>query len=79
MRPAKASPYPRTQTSVTVSPKFQVVIPKAICESMGLKPRMWFEANDSEDIIELMPVPAPGKPPRSRVSSRARGKKSGKG
>jgi AbrB family looped-hinge helix DNA binding protein len=79
MRTAKAFGYPRTQTSVTVSPKFQVVIPKAIRESMGLKPGMWFEVNDSGDIIELVPVPAPGKRPRASRPRLACVRKPGKG
>jgi AbrB family looped-hinge helix DNA binding protein len=41
---------------VTVSPKFQVVIPKKIRESLGLSPGQKIRALLYEDRIELIPV-----------------------
>lgn len=41
---------------VTVSPKYQVVIPKKIRESMGIKPGQKIRAIQFGDIIELVPV-----------------------
>jgi len=43
-------------TMVTISPKFQVVIPKAIRESLGLKPGQKVQAVAIEGRIELIPV-----------------------
>jgi AbrB family looped-hinge helix DNA binding protein len=42
--------------TVTVSPKFQVVIPLAIREAMGLKPGQKVQAIQYGDRIELIPV-----------------------
>jgi AbrB family looped-hinge helix DNA binding protein len=42
--------------TVTISPKFQVVIPKAIRESLGLTPGQKVETIAYEDRIELIPV-----------------------
>jgi AbrB family looped-hinge helix DNA binding protein len=42
--------------SVTVSPKFQVVIPLAVRESMGLEPGMKLQVVQYEDRIEMIPV-----------------------
>ena len=42
--------------TVTVSPKFQVVIPKAIRESLDLQPGQKVQAILYEDRIELIPV-----------------------
>jgi AbrB family looped-hinge helix DNA binding protein len=42
--------------TVTISPKFQVVIPKAIRESLGLTPGQKVETIVFEDRIELIPV-----------------------
>jgi len=40
---------------VTVSPKFQVVIPRAIRESLGLKPGQKVQALQYQDRVELVP------------------------
>lgn len=42
--------------TVTISPKFQVVIPKAIRRSLGLVPGQKVQALVYEDRIELIPV-----------------------
>lgn len=43
-------------TTVTVSPKFQVVIPQAIREALGLRPGQKIQAIQYQDRIELIPV-----------------------
>jgi AbrB family looped-hinge helix DNA binding protein len=43
-------------TVVTISPKFQVVIPRAIRESMGLLPGQKVQALQYQDRIEFIPV-----------------------
>ncbi len=42
--------------TVTISPKFQVVIPKAIRESLKLKPGQKVQAFVFENRIELVPL-----------------------
>ena len=42
--------------TLTISPKFQVVIPKAIRESLGLSPGQQLQAVVYGDRIELMPL-----------------------
>lgn len=42
--------------NVTVSPKFQVVIPKAIREALGIKAGARLHAIQLDDRIELVPV-----------------------
>lgn len=42
--------------TVTISPKFQVVIPKAIRESLGLEPGQKIQAVLYENRIEFIPV-----------------------
>jgi AbrB family looped-hinge helix DNA binding protein len=42
--------------TVTVSPKFQVVIPLAIREAMGIRPGQKVQAIQYGDRIELIPV-----------------------
>ena len=42
--------------TVTISPKFQIVIPKAIRDLLGLRPRQKVQASAYEDRIELIPV-----------------------
>ena len=42
--------------TVTVSPKFQVVIPKAIREKLGITPGQKIHAVAFEDRVELIPV-----------------------
>jgi AbrB family looped-hinge helix DNA binding protein len=42
--------------TVTVSPKFQVVIPRAIRESLGLQPGQKIQAILYENRIELIPL-----------------------
>ena len=43
-------------TTVTVSPRFQVVIPLAIREALGIRPGRKVEAIQYHDRIELIPV-----------------------
>ncbi|TAL92285.1 MAG: AbrB/MazE/SpoVT family DNA-binding domain-containing protein [Rhodanobacter sp.] len=43
-------------SAVTVSPKFQVVIPQAVRESMGLLPGTKLQVIHYEDRIEMIPV-----------------------
>lgn len=42
--------------TVSVSPKFQVVIPKSIREALGLQPGQKLHAMRYGDRVELMPV-----------------------
>ena len=42
--------------TVTISPKYQVVIPKAIREELGLEPGQRVEAMVYEGRIELIPL-----------------------
>ena len=42
--------------TVTVSPKYQVVIPREIRESLGLKPGEKIQVFELEGRIELVPV-----------------------
>lgn len=42
--------------SVTVSPKFQVVIPLAVREAMGLEPGVKLQVIHHDNRIELIPV-----------------------
>jgi len=42
--------------TVTVSPKFQIVIPKAIRDALGLTPGQKVQATVHEGRIELIPV-----------------------
>jgi AbrB family looped-hinge helix DNA binding protein len=43
-------------TTITISPKFQIVIPRAIREMLGLRPGQKVHAIPYEDRIELIPV-----------------------
>jgi AbrB family looped-hinge helix DNA binding protein len=43
-------------TVVTISPKFQVVIPQAIREALGLKPGQKVQALQYEGRIEFIPL-----------------------
>jgi AbrB family looped-hinge helix DNA binding protein len=43
-------------TTVTLSPKFQVVIPLAVRKKMALQPGNKFQVIHLEDRIELIPV-----------------------
>jgi AbrB family looped-hinge helix DNA binding protein len=43
-------------TTLTISPKFQVVIPKAIRERLGLAPGQKIQAVLYEERIELIPL-----------------------
>ena len=43
-------------TTVTISPKFQIVIPRAIREMLGLRPGQKIQAIAFEDRIELVPI-----------------------
>ena len=42
--------------TVTVSPKFQVVIPKAVRKSLGIKPGQKVQVIQYGDRVELIPV-----------------------
>ena len=42
--------------TVTVSPKFQLVIPLAIREALGIRPGQKIQAIQYQDRIELIPV-----------------------
>jgi AbrB family looped-hinge helix DNA binding protein len=42
--------------TVTVSPKFQVVIPREVRESLGIRPGQKVQVIQYEDRIELIPV-----------------------
>lgn len=42
--------------SVTVSPKFQVVIPQAVRKSLGIKPGQKVQVIQYGDRVELIPV-----------------------
>lgn len=42
--------------AVTISPKFQVVIPQVVREAMGLQPGLKLQVIQFEDRIELIPV-----------------------
>lgn len=42
--------------TMTISPKFQVVIPKSIRESMGLKPGQKVQAVQYGERIEIVPI-----------------------
>ncbi len=46
-------------TVVTVSPKFQVVIPQAIREALSLEPGQKVQAIQYDDRIEFIPVKSP--------------------
>jgi AbrB family looped-hinge helix DNA binding protein len=43
-------------TTITLSPKFQIVIPKAIRDLLALRPGQKIQAIPYEDRIELIPV-----------------------
>lgn len=43
-------------TTVTISPKYQVVIPKSIRESLGLKPGQKIQAIEYRGRIEFVPI-----------------------
>jgi AbrB family looped-hinge helix DNA binding protein len=43
-------------TTITVSPKYQVVIPLAIREALGIRPGQKVQAIQYQDRIELIPV-----------------------
>lgn len=45
-----------SMTVVTVSPKFQVVIPRAIREALGLQPGQKVQALQYQNRIEFIPV-----------------------
>ena len=46
-------------TVVTVSPKFQVVIPQAIRKALGLEPGQKVQAIQYDNRIEFIPVKSP--------------------
>lgn len=46
----------RVMPTVTVSPKFQVVIPREVRESLGIRPGDKVEVFQYEDRIEFIPV-----------------------
>ncbi|MFZ5450533.1 MAG: AbrB/MazE/SpoVT family DNA-binding domain-containing protein [Thermodesulfobacteriota bacterium] len=45
--------------AVTVSPKFQIVIPREVRESMGLKPGARVQILQYENRLELVPLREP--------------------
>jgi AbrB family looped-hinge helix DNA binding protein len=45
-----------TMATVTISPKYQVVIPKEVREKLGLRPGQKVQTIMFEDRIELIPV-----------------------
>ena len=45
--------------TVTVSPKYQVVIPRQIRNRMGLEPGMKLHVFDHDNRVELIPVRSP--------------------
>jgi AbrB family looped-hinge helix DNA binding protein len=45
--------------TVTVSPKFQVVIPRQIRKRMGLEPGMRLHVFNHDDRVEFIPVRSP--------------------
>ena len=49
-----------TIDKVTVSPKYQVVIPKLLREKMGIKPGQKLQIFEIDGRIELVPVPKKG-------------------
>ena len=51
--------YGGLMSIVTLSPKFQVVIPQRIRETLGLKPGQKVEAIQYLDRIEFIPVRSP--------------------
>jgi AbrB family looped-hinge helix DNA binding protein len=42
--------------AVTVSPKFQVVIPQAVREALGLAPGLKMQVVQYEDRVEFIPI-----------------------
>jgi AbrB family looped-hinge helix DNA binding protein len=42
--------------AVTISPKYQIVIPKSIRESLGLRPGQKVQAIQYGDRVELVPI-----------------------
>ncbi len=45
--------------TIKVSPKYQIVIPRKIRESLGLRPGIRLQVIEFEDRIELIPVRTP--------------------
>lgn len=43
-------------STVTVSPKYQIVIPKEICETLHIKPGQKLEVLEFEGCLEFMPI-----------------------
>ena len=54
--------------SVLVSPKFQIVIPRAVREALSIRPGQRVQVVQYEDRIELIPIKAI--PPDARLSPR---------
>jgi AbrB family looped-hinge helix DNA binding protein len=48
-------------TTVTVSPKFQVVIPQQVREALGIRPGQKIEVIAYKGRLEFIPVEKPGK------------------
>ena len=45
--------------TVTISPKYQVVIPRAVRESLGLKPGVKVQVVQYQDRVEFIPQKTP--------------------
>jgi AbrB family looped-hinge helix DNA binding protein len=46
-------------TTARISPKYQIVIPKAIRQRLGLKPGQSLQVTERDNHIELRPILAP--------------------
>ncbi|MEW6776598.1 MAG: AbrB/MazE/SpoVT family DNA-binding domain-containing protein [Bdellovibrionota bacterium] len=44
------------EMAVTVSPKYQVVIPEEVRKSLGIKPGQKFDVIEFEGCVELVPI-----------------------
>ena len=56
----QSSQLPKSSQTVTVSPKYQVVIPREIREAGGIKPGSRMSVFEVNGVIQLVPVkPAP--------------------
>ena len=56
-------------TTVTVSPRFQIVIPQVIRDALGIRPGQRMHAMQRQDHIELIPLKLRRKEPRPAAMS----------